>query len=187
MPISWVWSIRDELRHQIVNAVLAERERSGVTILAEGIETAEHVRTAQAMGATVGQGWLLGRPEALPHPPPPSAPAPRILGQDPAYTGTTPYEALSPGRDIRRSDKALLLAMSLHLEHEASRVGPGAIILSAFQDAARFTPKTMRRYERLAATSSFVVALGVGNALTYDRQAVVEGARTLTRRVERLA
>ncbi|MEA2401563.1 MAG: hypothetical protein QOK00_1966 [Thermoleophilaceae bacterium] len=226
---------------EIVNAVLAERERSGVTILAEGIETDEHLETARAMGATLGQGWLLGRPGPLPASAPPSGPAPPVLHHEPALSATTPFEAISPGRDVRRSDKALLLAMSLHLEREASRVGPGAIILSAFQEAARFTPKTIRRYERLAATSSFVVALGVGMparpaagvrgahldpadplrgewsvvvlgphfagalvavdlgdggpdlerrfdyALTYDRTAVVEAARTLTRRVERLA
>src|SRR4029078_12426526 len=40
--------------------------------------------------------------------------------------------------------------------------GPGAVVLSAFQDAVHFTPKTLRRYERLAASSSLVVARGGG-------------------------
>jgi DICT domain-containing protein len=115
------------------------------------------------------------------------------------------------------------------------------IILSAFQEASHFSAKTLRRYERLARESTFVVALGVGMparpalgvrgatldpsdplrgewsvvvlgphfagalvavdlgdtgpdmdrrfgyALTYDRPTVVEAARTLTRRVERIA
>jgi EAL domain-containing protein (putative c-di-GMP-specific phosphodiesterase class I) len=226
---------------EIVNAVLAERERSGATILAEGIETEAHLETARALGATLGQGWLVGRPAALPAQPTESAPAPPRLRHRPSGGGATPFGVVAPGRDVRRADKRLLLAMSLHLEHEAARVGPGAIILSAFQDASRFTPKTVRRYERLAATSSFVVALGTemparpalgvrgarlrsddplrgewsvvvlgphfagalvavdldddgpdmqrrfDYALTYDRDAVVEAARTLTRRVERIA
>jgi EAL domain-containing protein (putative c-di-GMP-specific phosphodiesterase class I) len=45
---------------QVVHAVLAEVERSGTAVLAEGIETHEHLLTALAMGATLGQGWLFG-------------------------------------------------------------------------------------------------------------------------------
>ncbi len=52
----------------VVNAVHAEAERSGTVVLAEGIETAEHLRTARAFGATVGQGWYFGRPGPLPSP-----------------------------------------------------------------------------------------------------------------------
>ena len=47
---------------EIVNAVNAERERTGAVVLAEGIETEEHLETARALGATLGQGWLFGRP-----------------------------------------------------------------------------------------------------------------------------
>jgi EAL domain-containing protein (putative c-di-GMP-specific phosphodiesterase class I) len=145
---------------EIVNAVLAERERSGVSIVAEGIETEEHLATARAMGATLGQGWLFGIPEPLPERTPEWAPAPPRVQLAAPTDALTPYQAVVPGADVRRSDKALLLAMSLHLEREAGRVGPGAIVLSSFQHAKHFTPKTARRYERLAARSSFVVALG---------------------------
>jgi EAL domain-containing protein (putative c-di-GMP-specific phosphodiesterase class I) len=226
---------------EIVNAVLAERERSGVTIVAEGIENEEQLRAARAMGATLGQGWLLGRPAPLPATPVPTAAAPRLLRDAQGGSAATPFATVSPGRDVRHADKRLLVAMSLHLEHQMTRVGPSAIILSAFQDASHFTTKTLRRYEHLARESTFVVALGVGMparpapgvrganldpsdplrgewsvvvlgphfagalvavdlgdtgpdldrrfdyALTYDRPTVVEAARTLTRRVERLA
>jgi EAL domain-containing protein (putative c-di-GMP-specific phosphodiesterase class I) len=147
---------------EIVNAVLAERERSGASIVAEGIETEEHLVAARALGATLGQGWLLGRPGPLPDPVPLMGAAPPVLYADAAPVARTPFELVAPRREVRRSDKALLLAMSLHLERQAERVGPGAIVLSAFQDAQHFTPKTLRRYERLAKSSSFVVALGVG-------------------------
>ncbi len=49
----------------VVNAVGAEAERSGAIILAEGIETQQHLTRARAMGARLGQGWLYGRPEPL--------------------------------------------------------------------------------------------------------------------------
>lgn len=50
----------------VVNAVLTEAGRTGAAVLAEGIETAEHLGTARAMGARLGQGWLFGRPGPLP-------------------------------------------------------------------------------------------------------------------------
>jgi hypothetical protein len=160
---------------EIVNAVLAERERSGASIVAEGIETEGHLVAARALGATLGQGWLLGRPGPLPDPVPLMGAAPPIIHADAAPVARTPFELVAPRREVRRSDKGLLLAMSLHLERQAERVGPGAIVLSAFQDAEHFTPKTLRRYERLAKSSSFVVALGVG--MPARPAAGVRGAR----------
>lgn len=51
----------------IVNAVRSETERTGAIVLAEGIETPQHLAAAASMGATLGQGWLFGRPGPLPH------------------------------------------------------------------------------------------------------------------------
>jgi len=47
---------------EIMNAVNAYAERSGALLLAEGIETEAHLWAARALGATLGQGWLSGRP-----------------------------------------------------------------------------------------------------------------------------
>ena len=46
----------------IMNAVSAYSESTGALVLAEGIENAGHLVTAGALGAVLGQGWLLGRP-----------------------------------------------------------------------------------------------------------------------------
>lgn len=56
----------------IVNAVNAYSERTGATILAEGIETEGHVAVARSLGATLGQGWLFGRPGPAPRVDPPA-------------------------------------------------------------------------------------------------------------------
>lgn len=50
----------------IATAVRADAERRGATILAEGIETEEHLARALVLGARLGQGWLFGRPGPLP-------------------------------------------------------------------------------------------------------------------------
>ena len=47
---------------EIMNAVNAHAERTGAVVLAEGIETTSTSRMARALGATLGQGWLFGRP-----------------------------------------------------------------------------------------------------------------------------
>jgi EAL domain-containing protein (putative c-di-GMP-specific phosphodiesterase class I) len=50
----------------VVAAVADYAEATAAIVLAEGIETARHLATARAMGATVGQGWHFGRPGSLP-------------------------------------------------------------------------------------------------------------------------
>lgn len=53
---------RDSRSAAVVNAVRAQAERTGCTILAEGIESEAQRDRALAMGATLGQGWLFGHP-----------------------------------------------------------------------------------------------------------------------------
>jgi EAL domain-containing protein (putative c-di-GMP-specific phosphodiesterase class I) len=137
----------------IVSAVAAERERTGAAILAEGIENDEHLAVARSLGATLGQGWLStrrGRPWTR-----------RPVARR-ELVGRTPYEVIAAERPPANATKSLLLPMSHHMENRALRIGEGAVVLSAFQDAKHFTPHTVRRYEMLARGASLVAALGVG-------------------------
>ncbi len=146
---------------RIMNAVNAYAERSGAVLLAEGIETEEHVRVALALGATLGQGWLLGRPATTVAVGPATAielaqPSP-VRGAD-----VSPFRCLPDGTGLRRSAKPLLVEISKHLEREAVHQGSTCILLAAFQEAPHFTPITARRYRRLAETIAFTAALGDG-------------------------
>lgn len=145
---------------RIVTAVTAQAERSGATILAEGIETEEHLQVARSLGATLGQGWLFGRPEALPTTPTGRrgrlhAAASRTVGRP-----RTPFEICADGREARVARKPLLIEMSKHLETEARGIGALGVLLSTFQHAWHFTPDTERRYRVLADEMSFVAAIG---------------------------
>lgn len=60
----------DDVIASISGAARADAERRDATILAEGIETREHLDRALVLGAHLGQGWLFGRGEPLPVPPP---------------------------------------------------------------------------------------------------------------------
>jgi EAL domain-containing protein (putative c-di-GMP-specific phosphodiesterase class I) len=146
---------------EIMNAVNAHAERTGAVVLAEGIETEEHLLMARALGATLGQGWLFGRPRSGPD-------SGREVGTLvlPGAAGTRPTESpfgcLRPGTPLRRSAKALLIELSKQLEREAMRIGETAVVAATFQDARHFTPATTRRYTDLVDRTGFVCALGAG-------------------------
>ena len=53
---------------RVLHAALSQAAETGATVVAEGIETEEHLDLARAYGVHYGQGWLLGRPAPLPTP-----------------------------------------------------------------------------------------------------------------------
>jgi diguanylate cyclase (GGDEF)-like protein/PAS domain S-box-containing protein len=159
----------------IVSAVAAERERTGAQVLAEGIEDDAHLAIARTLGATLGQGWHFGRPGPLPTAAGKPSRVRRTVAASPVLPGDTPYSVVAGQREAGEATKRLLLPMSHHLEQRALRIGEGAVILSAFQDARHFTKATVRRYEALARRSSLVAAFGVG--LSEEPVHGVRGAR----------
>ena len=145
-----------------VVAVNAEAERSDAIVLAEGIETPHHLRTARAFGATLGQGWLFGRPGPLPPRARPPARGLELPGRLPALDTPSPFALAAGVRSVRSADKALLIEMSKHLERQAAASGECAVVVSTFQEARFFTPRTRRRYRALAEAAAFVGVLGRG-------------------------
>lgn len=156
----------------VVLAVAAYVESSGARIVAEGIETDAHLDRATALGATFGQGWMLGRPAPLP-----------TLGnrQHSGAISARPILSVKSGAHARADtavpsvpsdllttssaqvgSKSLLLALTRQLEDHARHMPDPLTIQAAFQDSAWFTPSVADRYARLAAVNPFVAALGVG-------------------------
>ena len=54
---------------KVLHFVYEEAERTGATILAEGVETKQHHEVVRALGAPLAQGWLYGKPTDDPAPP----------------------------------------------------------------------------------------------------------------------
>lgn len=147
----------------IVTAVLAHAERAGAWVLAEGIEDSRHVHVARTLGASLGQGWLFGRPGPLPQRPAAGSRADflRFRAAPDLGPADTPFSVVTARRPTVRSMKELLLPLSLHLERRSLTVEPG-VLLGCFQEAVHFTPATRKRYEKLAAATVLTGALGVG-------------------------
>jgi EAL domain-containing protein (putative c-di-GMP-specific phosphodiesterase class I) len=148
---------------QIMNAVNAHAEASGAVILAEGIETDAHLDVARALGASLGQGWHLGRPsfDVAPSCPEPALALPSPTSW-PAPEDASPFGILPPGTRLRHSTKPLLVQVSQQLEREALRLGDTGLVVAAFQHARHLTPSTRQRYSALAETVGFVAILGQG-------------------------
>jgi EAL domain-containing protein (putative c-di-GMP-specific phosphodiesterase class I) len=116
-----------------VNAVLAEIERTGATVLAEGIETERHTAAALAVGAMLGQGWRYGRPAPLPSAWP--AVGEHIVAvQRSAYTSATPFEVVAGLRRPRPATRQLLQSLSKHLEYRAADPAEPAVLAACFDD-----------------------------------------------------
>jgi hypothetical protein len=151
------WPSAEQAR--ILTAVAAYAERSGATVLAEGIETQSHLEQARALGATLGQGWYFSRPGPLDAYPAPIRPVPLLAV--PAEQVDTPFELLDPTK-VRKGTKGMLLALSRHIEQQGRTLQTPPVVLAAFQDSARFTKATASRYRVLAQRCPLVVALGAG-------------------------
>lgn len=146
---------------QIMNAVNAYAEHTGAQVLAEGIETPEHVLMAQALGAQLGQGWHYGRPAEHRDRSVPMGSL-RSTGAPPAQLTGSPFDCLPVDAEPRIAPKRLLIELSKQLEREALRIGDTCIVAATFQYARHFTPDTRRRYHLLAEQTAFVCALGAG-------------------------
>jgi EAL domain-containing protein (putative c-di-GMP-specific phosphodiesterase class I) len=145
----------------VIAAVHAEADRTGAVIVAEGIETPAHVAAAQAVGATLGQGFLLGRPAPLPRAvtlhamewprrtsPPTSAPTPF----DTAVAHVTPATV----------SRGVMKRLSRAIEDRAAATSEPTILLANFQHRDRFGPATARRYATLATRATLVGVFGQG-------------------------
>jgi len=154
----------DRSTAQVMHAVNAYAEHSGARVLAEGIETEAHLGNALALGASLGQGWMFGRPTDEPVSTRPRAgldlrPSRELLA---AELARSPFAALPEGTELLRSPKRLLIELSKQLEREAVRLGDTCVVAAAFQEARHLTPATIGRYRELADRTAFVCALGEG-------------------------
>lgn len=144
---------------QITNAVRAYAEESGAAVVAEGVETERDHDVALILGATLGQGWLYGRPSALPA----ELSGRRDMARVPPLhqaDGLTPFEVVAAQRRPRPCDKGLLVPISNSLEDAARALALPPLLLGCFQDAEFFTPHTQARYTDLARRLPLVGALG---------------------------
>lgn len=151
----------NRLQARTIAAVIAHHERTGATILAEGIETDEHLEQALAYGATLGQGYRFGHPGDLLVPPQGSY-RPAHTTQSPLPARASAFDLAAGGLMTRAVRKPTVLQLSRHIEHLAAVADSPPIVLAAVQEAKYFTGLTVDVYLGLAERSPLVAVLGGG-------------------------
>lgn len=146
----------------IAGAVGAQAERSGATVIAEGIETEDQAQYARALGATLGQGFLFGRPsrdrpEASVSP----IPLPIFTASLP-HPWRTPFEMASARRPVRSGTMPLLASITTELERQAAGGHQTSLLISTFPEGNGALTRIETLYDELAETLAFVGALAVG-------------------------
>jgi EAL domain-containing protein (putative c-di-GMP-specific phosphodiesterase class I) len=145
-------------------AVLAHHERAGAILLAEGIESAEHLQRALSLGATLGQGFMYGNPgplddDRLKR----QVWSPPVRTQRPRVDIESPFDAEAGSSASTRTErKDTVLALSRYLEQQALDVTDTPMVLAALQRAEFFCGSTQAIYQRLGATSPLVAVFGQG-------------------------
>jgi EAL domain-containing protein (putative c-di-GMP-specific phosphodiesterase class I) len=149
----------DAEQGRIMAAVMAHAERTGATILAEGIETDQHLEQALALGATIGQGWHFAAAGVLASEP---GPAPGIPFLDPPGTPpVTPFDLVAGG-DLRIGRKGLLLGITRHLEHQGMSLAPPPVVLAGYHLAGTTGRLAKDPYAQLALRCPLVAVFGDG-------------------------
>ncbi|WP_370324121.1 EAL domain-containing protein [Euzebya sp.] len=148
---------------RVVAAVAEHVELNGGEIVAMGVETEAHLERALTLGATLGQGWLFGRPDVLPtEVPRPTGTVPLIVAPT-AQQPSTPFDLVAAGRsDVRIATKSTLLGLSKFIEGQSDLSDHRYILLSTFQHVRNFTIRTRARYARHAAACALTGIFGVG-------------------------
>lgn len=143
-----------------LSAVLAHHERTGVVILAEGIENDEHLERALAVGATLGQGFLFGQAASLRGDGEAVSWSKTFEHKDIGVESRSPFDIVARTCPVRTARKSALMAFSHHLESQALHAADPPMVMTALQRACYFTRDTRHRYRKLAARLPLVAVFG---------------------------
>jgi EAL domain-containing protein (putative c-di-GMP-specific phosphodiesterase class I) len=141
-------------------AVLAHEERTGAIILAEGIETDEHLEQALALGASLGQGYRFGRPEPFMRAAPGASSSWVAPRERCNVDAGSPFDLVASRTPVRTARKATLTAFSRQIETTVKHGTETPLVFTALQDVQNYEGVTARRYRQLAGTCPLVAVFG---------------------------
>ena len=165
---------------RVAAAMSAYSEAAGARVVAEGIEREEHVMSALALGATLGQGWLFGRPAPLPDPLP-SAQIRLTIGGAPARTPASSPAALVGRRlPLRRGTEELVRELAGQLLGQAGEMGEHAVVAASVAPRPE-APLLLERLAPLVRDAALVALVGANVELAGAHIGLVEPGEPLAR------
>jgi len=145
---------------RILGAVTAHSHRTGATTLAAGVETEDHRTTARALGAAYAQGYLFGRPGALPvraHAP--VNPLPLIATLPPITDADTPFLLAAAEHEPIPAAPVVVEALAAELEQRAVLDPDPPVVLACLPEPRLMSGGPMAFLQVLARSASYAGVL----------------------------
>jgi EAL domain len=150
---------------RVLHLVYEEVERTGATILAEGVETKRHDQVVRALGAPLAQGWLYGKPTDDPTPAEEHAQEHESHMSLWAGLGLedvrSPFEVLG-GHPISRAPRDLLLSLADEVFRHGLHLLPPALLVVLVPDPEALTKHHLRVLSQLARGQVITGVIGAG-------------------------
>ena len=104
IDMALVRNVHEEpIKRELISTICRFTERTGITMVAEGVETHEELEALMSMGVRCAQGYLLGRPDSPPrHPQPDGYRFRQSFGIPHHFRFDAPNADFAPGFPIRR-------------------------------------------------------------------------------------
>jgi EAL domain-containing protein (putative c-di-GMP-specific phosphodiesterase class I) len=150
---------------RIVAAVGGESERRQALVLAEGIDSEEQLATAQAFGAVLGQGFLLGEPAPMPDTLPTPGRKLRLTSTGGDPWGASPFSRVTNWKRPAQGSRKLAARTAELVARQALELGENVIVLGAFPDEGQITDGEAQMLRELADSVAFVGAIGASAEL----------------------
>ena len=159
----FLWQEHTDEDRRVLAAVHNYVDRTGATLLAEGIETAEHAeRAVHELGASLGQGWYFGRPGPLPG----RLPRPRsvvpLLPQPRQVRDESPWSIVSADAPGQSLPEAAVRRLFATVEQQAMLSHEAPVVLAAFPHGPGPWTTPDERLQRVRQHACFCGSVGVG-------------------------
>ena len=145
---------------RVLHFAYEEVERTGATILAEGVETKHHDEVVRALGAPLAQGWLYGKPTDDPTPAEQHQ-AHMSLGAVGLQDVRSPFEVLG-GKQIYRAPRDLLRSLADEVFRHGFHLLPPALLVVLVPDPEALTKHHLRALSQMARRQVITGVIGAG-------------------------
>lgn len=159
---------------RVLHFAYEEAERTGATMLAEGVETERHAQVVRWLGIPLAQGWLYGKPA---DDPPPAHYEARLFPR--AGLGLedvrSPYEVLG-GQPIGRAPRDIVRSLANEVFRHGPHLLPPAFLLVLAPDPEALTKEHLRVLSQMSRRQVMTGVIGPG--IPPEPAAGVRGTQT---------
>ena len=146
---------------RVLHFAYEEVERTGATILAEGVETKRHDEVARALGAPLAQGWLYGKPTDDPTPAEEHEAHMSLWAELGLQDVRSPFEVLG-GEPISRAPRDLVRSLADEVFRHGLHLLSPALLVGLVPDPDALTKQHLRVLGQLARRQVITAVIGAG-------------------------